>query len=85
MKRMSRFLFWPIRCGGARMKLTCPPRLWLALFIPIGATACVPSHQELLQRDRGECAQFGFQPGTDRHADCLLKLDAGRHHAGHRY
>lgn len=51
----------------------------LLLLIPIGLAGCMPSHQELLQRDRGECAQFGFQPGTDRYSDCLLKLDAGRH------
>lgn len=85
MTRTQRFLFWPTRYGITRMNVKRPARLLLALLIPAGVTACIPSHQELLQSDQGECSQFGFQTGTDRYADCLLKLDAGRHHAGHRY
>lgn len=60
--------------------------LLLGVLILMGVTACGTPHQEVLQQDRAECAQFGFQPGTDRYADCLLKLDVGRHapyHAHH--
>ena len=61
-----------------RMAKTLSP---LLLILALGG--CYASHQELLARDRAECTQFGFQPGTDRYSDCLLKLDAARHQHSH--
>ena len=61
-------------------------RLLILFPVAIGIGACTTmSHQELLARDREECTQFGFQPGTDRYSDCLLKLDTGRHRVVHRH
>ena len=54
---------------------------WLLVFSLIGLASCSVPHDQLLQRDRMECAQFGFQPGTERYADCLLQLDVARHRA----
>jgi hypothetical protein len=48
-------------------------------------SACVPSHQELLARDRQDCTGFGFQPGSQAYAECLLRLDAARQSHGHSY
>jgi hypothetical protein len=60
---------------------------FLVLFpVVLGIGACTTlSHKDLLARDREECTQFGFQPGTDRYSDCLLKLDAARHQVVRRF
>ena len=58
--------------------------MFSTLFLILAVGGCT-SHQELLARDRAECTQFGFHPGTDRYSDCLLKLDAGRHQHTHNH
>jgi hypothetical protein len=60
-------------------------RLLVLFPVAIALCACSVPHNELLARDREECVQFGFQPGTDRFSDCLLKLDTGRHQIVHRH
>jgi hypothetical protein len=66
----------------------CRSSLLLAA-LPLVLSACTPSHEELLARDRRDCAGFGFLPDSASYAECLLQLDAARqmgayHHAhGH--
>jgi hypothetical protein len=38
-------------------------------------SACGLSRQDLLARDRQDCAGFGYQIGSPSYADCLLRLD----------
>ena len=64
---------------------------FVAMVLLLGLlSACTISRDELLARDRQDCATFGFQPGTRDYAECLLRLDAARqtsygHHYGGRY
>lgn len=51
----------------------------ITLFSLMVLAGCAVPHRNFLQNDRMECEQFGFQPGTDRYADCLLQLDKARH------
>ena len=72
-------------CDQQNYEIKTSRLLLLGVLILMGVTACGTPHQEVLQQDRAECAQFGFQPGTDRYSDCLLKLDAGRHAPHHSH
>lgn len=42
-------------------------------------SGCSRYHSESTKRDQAECQQMGFEPGTDRYMDCVVKLHAGRH------
>lgn len=47
---------------------------------------CISS-AEMAARHRQTCAAYGFQPGTEAYANCLLMLDVGDYgysHHGHR-
>ena len=54
--------------------------LLLAAMVPLALAGCVSADerraQEQAQRiaDQQECADLGFEPGTDPFADCLLRL-----------
>lgn len=55
----------------------------LLIGVSVVLSACVPSHQEFLARDRQDCAGFGLQPGSPAYANCLLQLDAARQSHGY--
>jgi hypothetical protein len=59
--------------------------LLMSVFTLAIVAACTRPYQELLQQDRGECSEFGFEPGTERYSDCLLKLDVARHQSYHAH
>ena len=60
-------------------------RIALLAGLTASLPGCLPSHQELLARDRQDCVGFGFQPGSQAYADCLLRLDAARQSHGYPY
>ncbi|MEJ0017018.1 MAG: hypothetical protein WDN25_10705 [Acetobacteraceae bacterium] len=58
------------------------PRVLTTLMLLSGVlvvAGCNSTHQQLAARDQAECESFGFQPGTDHYADCVVQLHAARH------
>lgn len=45
-------------------------------------TGCI-SRQEMLARHRTACVTYGFTPGTESYANCLLQLEVGDYGYGH--
>lgn len=45
-------------------------------------TGCI-SRQEMLARHRAACVTYGFAPGTEPYANCLLQLEVGDYGYGH--
>lgn len=39
--------------------------------------------REMTARHEAACLDYGFQPGTEGYANCLLQLDVGDHGYGH--
>lgn len=52
----------------------------LAAMVPLAFGGCVSEEERLAREqaqwvaDQQECADLGFEPGTDPFADCLLRL-----------
>lgn len=46
-------------------------------ILPLALTACV-SADDQLNIDQDKCASFGFQPGTDAFANCMMQQSAKR-------
>ena len=54
----------------------------LAVSMPLALFGCV-SPREMTARHQAACASYGFQPGTEGYANCLLQLDMGDYGYGH--
>ena len=54
----------------------------LAISTSLVLSGCV-SPREMAARHRAACASYGFQPGTESYANCLLQLDVGDYGYGH--
>lgn len=52
-------------------------KLGLAAACTLGLAACV-TPQERHAMDNGQCYQFGFEPGTDAFAQCMMDLHQQR-------
>lgn len=61
-------------------------RFGLMLFVTTSAGVllggCI-SRQEMALRHRAACETYGFTPGTEPYANCLLQLDVGDYGYGH--
>ncbi|MDG5972986.1 hypothetical protein JAGODDHD_03756 (plasmid) [Sphingomonas paucimobilis] len=60
-----------------------PLRKALSTFILLAALAGCVSRREMTARHQAACASYGFQPGTEGYANCLLQLDMGDYSYGH--
>lgn len=59
-------------------------RLVLFLLLCTVVSACVSPEERLVQ-NRETCRAMGFTPGSEQHANCMLRLEiAQRSHHGHR-
>lgn len=71
------------RASRPLRSLATPATLALTAVVLGG---CI-SPAEMAARHRQACATYGFQPGTEAYANCLLMLDVGDYgysHHGHR-
>lgn len=59
-------------------------RYLLLAFLPLAAAGCV-SAEDQRAADQNKCASFGFQPGTDAFANCMMKQNAQRDEDDQRY
>lgn len=62
-------------------------RMMLLLILPATVLSGCVSRQEMLARHEATCATYGFVPGSQGFANCLLQLemsDYGYSHHGRR-
>lgn len=59
-------------------------RYLLLALLPLAAAGCV-SAEDQRAADQNKCASFGFQPGTDAFANCMMKQNAQRDEDDQRY
>ena len=64
------------RTGKAR-GVSMLAKLGLAAAFTLGLAACV-TPQERHAMDNGQCYEFGFEPGTDAFAQCMMDLHQQR-------
>ncbi|PLP57526.1 hypothetical protein CYK37_20600 [Mesorhizobium loti] len=56
----------------------------LFALLPLAAAGCV-SAEDQRAADQNKCASFGFEPGTDAFANCMMKQNAQRDEDDQRF
>lgn len=54
--------------------------LLLAILVFSSTASCATDGPQQHADDQAKCAGYGYQPGTDQFADCMMKLDTRRQH-----
>lgn len=88
---MPESVFSPIATGprpatGEQDRSLHPPKRFAvtasAALLLVVLSGCV-SAAEMAARHRQACVTYGFSPGTEAYANCLLQLDVGDYGYGH--
>ncbi|MFZ5683400.1 MAG: hypothetical protein ACOY9C_02065 [Pseudomonadota bacterium] len=69
-----------VRTGYAAYKRLA--RSVALVVVPVALSGCITA-AEMAARHRQACLTYGFTPGTDAYANCLLQLDIGDYGYSH--
>jgi hypothetical protein len=54
------------------------PTFFVLMAALVLATGCGPTAEEQQAADQQRCSSFGYQPGSDAFAQCMMKIDSQR-------
>ena len=52
--------------------------LWSMILVLANTASCATDSPQNHADDQAKCAGYGYQPGTDQFANCMMKLDTRR-------